>query len=101
MCIGQMLVLNSVSYSQIPVKDQSSPQTLEHPCLLLQEVERGGRVEEEDMARLMQQLEGRVGTEVRVQTQSELLFSWASNTPAVGSFLMFLSHNFSYFLEYN
>ncbi|CAG5962727.1 unnamed protein product [Menidia menidia] len=29
------------------------------------EVERGGRVEEEDMARLMQQLEGRASTEVR------------------------------------
>lgn len=34
-------------------------------CVLLQEVEHGGRVEEEDMARLIHQLEGRVGTEVR------------------------------------
>lgn len=31
---------------------------------LLQELEHGARVEEEDMAHLIQQLEGRVGTEV-------------------------------------
>lgn len=33
---------------------------------VLQEVEHGGRVKEEDMATLIQQLEGRVGSEVQV-----------------------------------
>lgn len=32
---------------------------------VIQEVERGGQVDEEDMAKLIQQLEGRVGSEVQ------------------------------------
>lgn len=41
--------------------------------VLLQEVERGARVEEEDMARLIEQLEGRISIEVRAPSNYEAI----------------------------
>lgn len=41
--------------------------------VLLQEVERGARVEEEDMARLIEQLEGRVSMEVKAPSDYEAI----------------------------
>lgn len=49
----------------------------------LQELERGGRVDEEDMARLIQQLEGRVGTEVPGNKSSHFYSSVGEISPTV------------------